>query len=160
MRVRYHHGTSTLLAATVQTVRFMYRLGNICDTAVVETSMRLWRWIAGTITCTLARVRRALTCWNPCQGSPVPLGALTATAGTLAYSAIRGHIAHSHGMLALAPWPACQRSPGVERVTVALRGVAARGWPARGDVSAWMPGPPGPASRVRVRSHVGAYARD
>jgi hypothetical protein len=159
MRVRSHHATSTLLDATGQTVRFMYRLGNICATCAVETVMRLWRWIARTATRLLAPLARTLTCWNPCQLPAVPSGDLTARAGTLPYSAMQGHIADSHATITL--WPGCQRLAGLERwpVTVAPRGVAAHGWPARGDVSAWMPGRQGCPGRSRVRSRVGTYAR-
>jgi hypothetical protein len=160
MRVRSHHATSTLLDATGQTVRFMYRLGNICATCAVETVMRLWRWIAQTITRSLAPLVRALTCWNPPQVAVVPLGGQVPQVRTVAHSAMRGHIADSHGIVTA--WPACQRAAGLERrpVTVAARGVAAYGWPGRGDVSAWMPGPPGSGSRARMRSRVGAHARD
>jgi hypothetical protein len=174
MRVKYHHGTSTLLDATGQTVRFMYRLGNICDTSMVEASMRLWRWLARTVTRSLAPLTHALTCWNPSQVPAVQLGAPTATAGTLAYRGAQGHITHGHATIT--PWLGCQHPAGLERwaVTVAPGGGAAYGWPGRVGARARMPGRQGcpdgePALGARARgrgrawcawARVGADARE
>jgi hypothetical protein len=146
-----------------QTVRLMYRLGNICATVAVEASMRLWRWLTQTATRLLAPLVRALTCWNPAQLPAVPLGAPEATAVTLAYRGAQGHITHGHATIT--PWLGCHRPAGLEcwPVTVAPRGVAAHGWPGRAGARARMPGrqgcPDGEPARARARVGVGVGAR-